>query len=151
MKLDIQPVFITPGHPEQNGIHERMHLTLKERTTRPPGKNFRDQQERFDRFMHEYNFERPHEAIGLDRPANRYRRSPRPYPSKIRPPSYPSHFEVRRVSQDGWIKWRNQAVYIALPLRGERVGLDPIDQGLWAIHFYGFTLGKFDEKTGRLV
>lgn len=151
MKLGIQPIFIDPGHPEQNGIHERMHRTLKQHATRPPGKNFRDQQDRFDQFIREYNFERPHEAIDLDRPASRYRSSPRPYPAKIQSPDYPPHFEVRRVSKGGWIKWRNEAIFIAQPLRGELIALEPEDQEIWDIHFYGFRVGKLDEKEGRLV
>jgi putative transposase len=151
MKLGIQPIFIDPGHPEQNGIHERMHRTLKAATTRPPGRNFQDQQNRFDRFVQEYNFERPHEAIGLDRPAHRYRPSPRPYPNRIKPPEYPPHFELRRVSNNGSFKWKSQERFISEALRGELIGLEPVDEALWTVHFYGFQIAKLDETTGRAV
>ena len=56
---DIAIERIKPGHPQQNGRHERMHLTLKKEATRPPGMNSLQQQARFDDFVHEFNAERP--------------------------------------------------------------------------------------------
>ena len=63
---------IKPGQPQQNGRHERMHLTLKTETTRPPGANSLQQQARFDAFISEFNAERPHEALDMRCPADVY-------------------------------------------------------------------------------
>lgn len=147
MKLDIQPVFIDPGHPEQNGIHERMHRTLKSDACRPPARHLRDQQSKFDHFVHIYNQERPHEALSLQRPAMAYRPSPRPFPSKIAPPHYPAHFEVRRVSSGGAIRWRNHRVFISAALAGEDIAFDQRHDSFWAVHFYNFTVGTLNDDT----
>jgi transposase InsO family protein len=116
LQLGIRVEFIEPGHPEQNGVHERMHRTLQEETARPPAATPPAQQARFDRWRHAFNRERPHEAIGMQRPAQRYRRSARRYTDHPAPPQYPLHYEVRRVKRQGMIKWRNQWRYICLPI-----------------------------------
>src|SRR3954470_8992718 len=79
LRLGIAIERIKPGHPQQNGRHERMHLTLKKEATRPPGANSLQQQDRFDAFVHEFNTERPHEALGMKCPAQLYTASPRRY------------------------------------------------------------------------
>jgi len=88
LHLGIRVEFLEPGHPEQNGAHERMHRTLKADTARPRG-HPRAQQARFDRWRHTFNTDRPHEALGMQRPAERYHRSghrytdhPRPLPTR---------------------------------------------------------------------
>jgi transposase InsO family protein len=91
MKLGIRHERIEPGHPEQNGRHERMPKTLKADTTQPPAKRLRGQQQRFDRWREEFNFERPHEAIGLRPPSDIYEVSGRAYPEKLPEPTYPDH------------------------------------------------------------
>src|SRR5262249_1175098 len=91
IRLGISVVRIVPGHPEQNGAHERMHRTLKAETTRPPASTFEAQQKLFDRFRHQFNNERPHEALGQKRPATVYVPSPRPYPETLPPIEYPGH------------------------------------------------------------
>jgi len=106
IKIGITPELNEPSHPEQNGSHERMHRTLKHEATKPPAANYRAQQRAFDRFVLEYNEERPHEAIGQHTPHSLYRASPRPYPARIPPVEYPGHFEVRRVSRNGGIRWK---------------------------------------------
>ena len=62
LRLGIEIERIKPGNPQQNGRHERMHLTLKLETTKPAGANFLQQQARFDDFIQCYNTERPHQA-----------------------------------------------------------------------------------------
>ena len=79
LRLGIAIERIKPGHPQQNGRHERMHLTLKKEATRPPGMNSLQQQARFDAFVHEFNTERPHEALAMKCPAELYAASPRRY------------------------------------------------------------------------
>src|SRR5256886_14470754 len=87
------------------GRHERMHKTLKAGTARPPRRTLAAQQRRFDWFRHRYNTERPHEALGQRLPASLYQASPRPYPTRLLPIAYPGHYEVRRVSRNGGIRW----------------------------------------------
>ena len=124
IKLGITLERIQPGHPEQNGRHERMHRTLKAETTRPPAASATDQQALFDRFRHEYNEQRPHEALGQRPPSELYQSSSRPYPGRIPQPEYPGHYEVRSVSRGGEIKWRGRFLFLSQALSGERVGLE---------------------------
>src|SRR5262245_17763213 len=78
-RLGIEIERTTPGHPEQNGRHERMHLTLKKDATKPAAANVLQQQARFDAFVDQYNRERPHQALAMKVPADLYRRSSRVY------------------------------------------------------------------------
>jgi len=151
MKLGIQPVINDLGHPEQNGAHERMHATLKAATARPPAKNMREQQKRFDQFQAQYNDERPHEALGMDVPSSKFNGSPRPFPRKEPKVDYDPHLEVRVVSHVGTIKFNNQVFFLGEPLRGERIGLEPVDDGIWSIQFGRFELVRLDERTGELA
>jgi len=150
LQLGIALDRITPAHPEENGAHERFHRTLKAETARPPAASCRRQQGRFDHFGWEYNYERPHEAIGLVPPADLYEASPRPFPRRIRPPEYPGHWEVRRVVSNGCIKWRCRWVFLTEVLAGHPVGLEEIDEGLWTLYFGALPIGRFDERAGRV-
>lgn len=150
IKLGIRPVLIQPGHPEQNGRHERMHRTLKAETTRPPAADARLQQERFEEFRCVYNEQRPHEALGQIPPAQVYGASPRPYPSRLAPWEYPGHFEVRSVGQKGEICWRNEELFVSGSLQGERIGLEEVEEGLWRVHLGPVLIACFDEQERRL-
>ena len=149
IKLGIIPERIEPGHPEQNGRHERMHRTLKQETALPPRATQRAQQRAFDGFRREYNEERPHQGLGLKTPAECYHRSWREYPARIEEPEYPGEWELRRVSK-GEIRWRVKRVYVGNSLNGERVGLEPLADGVWRVWFSFYELGIFDEREGRL-
>jgi len=151
MELGIQPVFITPGHPEQNGSHERMHRTLKERIATHRAASFAEQQRLFNHFRTMYNFERPHEALDMDRPSQRHRSSPRPFPPVPPPIEYDSSLEVRSVFGTGHIRLHNIAIFVSHALVGRRVGLEPIDDHLYNVHFGSFLIGKLDEKERRFV
>ena len=72
VKMDIIPERIPLGHPECNGRHERMHRTLKAETTKPPGYDFIEQQDKFNQFISLYNCIRPHEALNGKRPQELY-------------------------------------------------------------------------------
>jgi len=118
---------IEPGKPQQNGVHERMHRTLKQEATIPPGSSLRAQQRKFNRFREEFNQERPHEALGMKRPGEVYHASSRTMPKRIRRYDYPSQYLVRRVSRGGTIRvLRKQAdlreQHLAGRLRGVRGG-----------------------------
>jgi transposase InsO family protein len=147
LQLGIQVEFLEPGHPEQNGAHERMHRTLKADTARPPAATPRAQQARFDRWRHTFNTERPHEALGMQRPADRYHRSARRYTDSPAPVVYPRHYEVRRVRSSGIVQWRNRGWYIGQALHRMAVGLTEVEEARWAVYFGDLLLGYLDART----
>ena len=112
IRLGILPELIAPASPQQNGRHERMHRTLKAEATRPPSANLQAQQVRFNRFRHEYNDDRPHEALHQETPASHYRPSERELPQRLAPLEYPGHFEVRLVSRNSGIRWKKRWVCV---------------------------------------
>jgi transposase InsO family protein len=151
MKLDIRHERIDPGHPEQNGRHERMHRTLKAETTQPPAKTLPGQQRRFDCWREAYNHERPHEALRLRPPADLYEVSGRAYPKELPEVTYPADFTVRQVRQNGSIKWHSQLIYTSISLVGEPVGLRPIDDERWCVYFAHSTIGILDVHLGKVL
>lgn len=148
LKLGIRPVYSRPGKPQDNGAHERMHLDLKAETTRPPGRNMSHQQEMFDAFRECFNVERPHHALGGDSPASRWVRSSRDYPRRLESPTYPNHWQTRRVDSSGKISWCNQQVLISSALRHEPIGIETLDEGLWRLHFASLSIGVM-QTLGR--
>jgi transposase InsO family protein len=149
VKLGIQHERIEPGHPEQNGRHERMHRTLKQETLRPPAASMRSQQARFDSFRVEFNEERPHEGIDNGVPAEWYRPSSREFPSRLRRIEYPSDFEVRQVAATGRIRWQGAMVMINRALEGEAIGIRRGD-GLHSVFFSNHRLGALDDARPEL-
>lgn len=150
IRLGIQRELIQPGKPYQNGCHERMHRTLKAETTRPPAGNRATQQRRFNSFRQEFNHLRPHEALRLETPAQHYLPSPRPYPERLPLLEYPSHFEVRRVGDNGCIRWRSERVHVSLVCAHEYIGLEAVDNGIWNVYFGSLKLGRLIEKELRI-
>jgi putative transposase len=146
IKLGIRPERIEPGKPAQNGRHERMHRTLKQETALPPRANLREQQKAFDLFRHEYNFERPHQALQGRTPAECYQASLQPYRSRPREIVYPTDFEVRWVTEGGQIRWNSSRLFVGRALTGEPIGLEPSADGQWRVWFSFYELGVFDEK-----
>jgi len=146
IRLGIRPERIMPGRPEQNGRHERMHRTLKAETARPPRSSFSAQQRAFDRFQLEYNEQRPHEALGQAVPASLYRPSLRSYPRQLPEPEYPAHFESRVAYPNGVISFGATQWYVSGCLAGERLGLEPCDDGRWRVHFAWVPIGLLDLK-----
>lgn len=142
IRLGIRPERIAPGHPQQNGQHERMHKTLKAEATRPPSATLRDQQTRFDRFRREYNSLRPHEALGQHEPASCYTPSARSFPDRLSALAYPAHLEVRRVN-NAMIAWQGRYVWLTKALSGEDVSLEETDDGTWTISFGPLALGTY--------
>ena len=148
LRLGVWPERIAPSHPEQNGQHERMHLVLKQETTRPAGDNVLQQQERFDKFVETYNFDRPHEALGQRPPVDFYVKSTRTLPEELSPPEYPLHDLVRTVSGNGDLKMsKGERFFLTTALAGEQVGLREIDDGRWLVSFMDLDLGEYDSVT----
>lgn len=150
VRLGILPDLIEPGHPQQNGRHERMHRTLKDETTHPPAANRQAQQRKFNRFRQEFNEERPHEALDMATPASLYSLSPRPMPDRLPPLEYPDRFEVRYVSANGGIRWNKAWVNVSVTCAGEYVGLEEIDDGVWNVYFGPLKLGRLLERYMRI-
>lgn len=150
LKLGIVPERIEPGKPQQNGRHERMHLMLKQETASPAEGTLRRQQRRFDTFRGEYNRQRPHEALGQRPPAELYEPSSRRYPSKLPEVEYPEASEVRIVQTTGTISWRKRMFYLSQTLARERVGLEPVSEGIWLIRFCPLAIGVLDERDRKI-
>jgi putative transposase len=149
LRLGITLERIKPGHPEQNGRHERMHLTLKKCTTRPPGNNFLEQQEKFDFFIDQFNQERPHQGIGMKYPSELYRPSERPYLG-IQPLYYPFHDQTIQVTDCGRICRRNLKINLSRAFAGQEVGIKEVEEGIWVVSFLNYDLGYFDEAGKRV-
>jgi putative transposase len=150
IRLGITPIRTHPGCPWENGIHERMHKTLKAETTRPPEANLREQQKRFDAFREEFNTVRPHESLGGGRPAELLGQCRNSYPRQLPVVEYPEHYEVRSVRINGVIKWKGDLLFVSETLVGERVGLTEIDDGIWSVYYAKIELGRYDERTRKL-
>ena len=146
LRLGIQLERIAPGHPEQNGSHEQFHRVLKAETARPPAPNCAAQQQRFRRFVQEYNDERPHEALRDQPPASCYTASRRALPTRVPPLDYPGHTEKRLVSSNGCISWDGAPLFIATPLAGEYVAFEEVDDGIWTLWFATAALARYDER-----
>ncbi len=151
VRLGITPERIEPGHPEQNGRHERMHRTLGAEATDPPGRNLRAQQRKFDLFRREYNFERPHEALGQRPPASVYTSSRKPMPSKLASPEYSPEELVRLVDHCGRIRWQMARVRISPLLAGEPIGARAVEDGRWQLRYGPVLLGILDERKKNNV
>jgi hypothetical protein len=150
LRLGIRPELIEPASPHHNGRHERMHKDLKAETTRPAAPSFVAQQRRFDGFRHTFNEVRPHEALGQRRPAALYTPSDRLYVPRLRSITYPEHFEVRRVSTNGGIRWNKRWVDVSHILAALPVRLEPLTSGTWNVFFGPVHLGWLDERDYRI-
>jgi transposase InsO family protein len=148
LRLGVSIERIKPGHPQQNGRHERMHLTLKKEATRPPGMNALQQQARFDAFVREFNDERPHEALAMKRPAELYAPSPRPYDG-LPELAYPLHDRDVLVTACGRICMYRKKINVSTVLAGQRLGIKEVDEGIWLVSFMSYDLGFIDleQKT----
>ncbi len=146
IQLGIVPERIEPGQPQQNGRHERMHRTLKAEATQPPAPTLAAQQRVFDRFRHEYNDERPHEALGQTPPAQHYEPSPRAYPRELVVPSYGDDFKVRWVESTGRISWRSQPVLVHLSAARQPIGIRQVSETRHEAWYGPILLGTLDDR-----
>lgn len=149
MRLGINVERIKPGNPQENGRHERMHLTLKLETTRPPRENLISQQEVFDKFCKVFNDERPHEGIENKYPAEVYKPSKREF-KPLQPLYYPLHDKTITVTQCGRICDRTMKVSLSRAFAGQQVGIKEMEDGIWVVSFLDYDLGYFDDKAKRV-
>jgi len=150
LRLGIKIERIKPGHPEQNGRHERMHLTLKKEATKPPRFNALQQHERFDTFIDGYNHDRPHQALGGCYPAEIYTPSPKIYQPPT-PLEYPFHDRTIRVTQCGRLCVGRRKINLSTVFAGQDIGITEIDDRVWAVTFMQYELGFFDESVDRVA
>lgn len=149
MRHGIKLERIRPGCPQENGRHERMHLTLKLETTRPPRENLIAQQESFDEFIEVFNQERPHARIGNKYPAEAYTPSKKQF-KPLEPLFYPLHDKTITVSQCGRIRDRGLKVSLSTAFAGQEVGIKEMEDGIWVVSFLDYDLGYFDDKAERV-
>jgi putative transposase len=149
LRLGIEIERIKPGHPQQNGRHERMHLTLKLETTRPAGSNFLQQQAKFDDFINCFNNERPHQALNMHYPAERYVPSTRPY-NGLPDLEYPFHDKTITVTTCGRICFNRRKINLSIVFAGQSVGIKQVSDRIWLVSFMQYDLGFFDDETCRL-
>ncbi len=148
IEMGIIPIRIQPGHPQQNGIHERMHRTLKDWIGKHPQPNLRAQQRSFNAFAREFNHVRPHESLGQKPPAT-VLKPYRPFASRPRTIEYDSTMVVRSVRSNGQIKWDGALIFTSEVLIGATIGLLQIDQTVWSIYFGAVHIGYLDGLAQR--
>jgi len=149
LRLGIGLERIKPGHPQQNGRHERMHLTLKKEATRPAGKNMLQQQARFEEFISEFNQERPHEALKMKTPSDIYTASERPY-TGLPEIQYPFHDKEALVTNCGRLCIYRKKINISTVLAGQKLGIKEVDDGIWLVSFLHYDLGYIDLEQRTL-
>ena len=149
LRLGITIERIKPGHPQQNGRHERMHLTLKNEATKPPGYNFLQQQGRFDEFIEVYNNERPHQALAGCYPGEVYTPSPREYHHPD-VPDYPFHDRTILVTQCGRICIGRRKINLSTVFAGQYIGIREIADEVWLVSFMDYDLGFYDKEVNRV-
>jgi len=151
IELGIEPVYSDPGHPEQNGRHERMHRDLKAEVTKPPAKTLGAQQRKLTDFMIEYNHLRPHKALNNITPAKVHVHSERQFPNKVRDWDYPANYKVQRVYHNGAIRWTSHSwVTLTNSLIDRYIGLEELDNAIWCVYFRHPFLGYLDGRTRQI-
>ncbi len=149
LRLGIRIERIAPGHPQQNGRHERMHRTLKAEATKPAASNVLQQQARFDTFVTRYNQERPHQALDMSVPADRYTRSTRPYRG-LEDLSYPFADATFTVTHCGRICFHGRKINLSHVFAGQNVGVTQVGERIWLVTFMQYDLGYFDDEAERV-
>lgn len=150
IKAGVVPEWITPGHPEENGRHERFHRSLKDEIANPPAPSFEEQIRQMQVFVEEYNFERPHEAIGQQTPGSIYTPSTRQWDGKLRSPQYDVGATLRKVGSSGCIHYKQGGCYIAQILEGEYLSLDQFDNDSFNVYYGPVFLGILTEGSNSL-
>jgi transposase InsO family protein len=133
-----------PGCPQDNGAHERLHWDV-DRELRG-----QERQAGFDQWRRTFNYERPHESLGMKCPGELYQRSERKYEGTPEDLNYAA-METRRVAQCGNISWQHQHIFISTALAGWSVGLEPCGQATYNVYFGRLLLGQLDETCASFT
>ena len=151
IKLGIPQVRTRPGHPQDNGLHERMHRTIRNKAVRPPARCLAAQQPRLNAIRRAYNFVRPHRALDGHTPMSRYQASARRLPRKLPQLEYPGHFEVRKVRANGDLLWKSKLFFLSEVFSREPVGLEEREDGIWSIYLGPVMVAILDEPRKRII
>ena len=149
VSLGIKPERIMPGHPEQNGGHERMHGDIARAIESQPAATVAEETVRLERWRKEFNAERPHEALAMKTPADVYRCSSR-HLSDVKSYVYPAGLEKRRVQEDGCIHFRGQCVNFSEALGRMEVGIQPVGENRWRVWFCDLAVAGLESKNGSI-
>jgi len=151
LKLGVEVIYARPHHPQTKGKNERFHRTLKaEVLSMRTFKTSRELQTAFDRWRHVYNNERPHQSLGQNVPASRYRPSHRSLPSKLREPEYEEGAILRKAgSVKANICFGNRRWHMPDAFRGELLAVKPLDaDGKFAVFFGAYQIACIDIRNG---
>ena len=149
VRLGITPERIEPGHPEQNGRHERMHRTMNAEAVHPGRSRAGEQEALLEEFRRYFNQERPHEALGQRTPASQHVNSPRSFPEELPDPDYPREFVTRRVAPNGYISWNSCSLRLGNALARQEIGLEPVSDGRWQAWFGPVYLGLIVDEARK--
>ena len=149
LRLGIRIERIKPGHPEQNGRHERMHLTLKTRRHQARRRQFPAAASPLRCVPDRFNQERPHQALDMRVPSDLYTPSTRPYRG-LPDLAYPFHDWTAVVTHCGRICFNRRKVNLSQVFAGQRVGVRQVTDRIWLVSFMEYDLGYFDDETCRL-
>lgn len=147
LRLGIKIERIMPARPDQNGRHERMHRTMKQQVTKPPGKNLLQQQEMLDNFATIFNNERPHEGLNMKCPADVYKPSAKAFPGIIEEYDYSKYEHKSRVSACGSLHFKGRKIFVSEVFAGQELGLETIDDGVLAVDFMDYRIGYTGPDT----
>lgn len=150
MRLGVAHERIEPGKPQQNGRHERMHLSMLVDRTVPISSSLRLEQRRLNLWRDEFNTERPHESLDFQTPHSRYSTSPRPMPRRLPDFGYSSGLHVRKVDKTGKIKWKGRDLFLTEALRKQYLGFEATDEGTWKVWLAHMELGVFNERSHEM-
>jgi len=151
IKQDIAVEFGRAGHPEDNAGHEQFHRVMKAETANPPTHTWRGQRRRTQRWVQQYNEDRPHEALEMKVPAQLYRPSSRKLSERRQPLQYPRTWESRKVKSNGEVSWRGKVRFIAEAFAGERIGLKRFRTGERRVYFGKLLIGQLrDNERGGM-
>ncbi len=140
--LGIQVSFSRPGHPQDNGAHERMHADMAAELEADPADSVELQQRAADKWRREFNEVRPHEALGMKTPSEVYVRSSRAY-AGIRVPKYLRAADVRRVTRNGCVRFKGRMVFVSQSVAGYDVAAHATRRNMLKVRFYDLDLGTF--------
>ena len=147
IRLGIRHERIDPGCPQQNGRLERFHGILLADVACAPAYDRYRQQKRFDEYEEEYNFVRPHEALGGATPGSLWVPSANPYPARLPEIVYPDEYLLRRISNKGALKFTGERTFLSEVLAHETVGLRPVEEGVFEVYWAHVLLGWFDGRS----
>jgi transposase InsO family protein len=143
VSLGIRIIRSRPACPQDNGGHERMHRDIAGDVERAPAQNLAAQQRILDRWRQEFNQVRPHEALEGKTPAELYRPSERRHRDAV-PATYPPHFVIKHVFNNGGLSINGDQYFVSLSLAGHDVGLEQLDELRWRIWFHDIDCGELE-------